>query len=140
MCPEPSADRGGGKSADAIAYQNYIGTLVNGAPLPPGMGVSLINPVTGAPVVFDHCIQSTGTMVEAKGPGYEAMLDKGATEFPWLGVQAGLIAQTNRQTQAAQGRAIEWHFAEQNVADYTRQLFRDNGFGHIIVLYSPMAK
>ena len=136
LCPAPTPDRKGGKKPRAIAYQDYIGTLMNGAPLGPGLAVSLVNPIRGGTVAFDNCRRSDGTMIEAKGPGYLDMLLR-QSEVPWKWVEADFLGQAERQLQAANGRPIEWHFAEKPVADYVRELFRKQGWP-ITVIHTPM--
>jgi hypothetical protein len=50
-----------------------------------------------------------------------------------------IINQARAQSEAATGRAIEWHFAEQPVADYFRKAFADNNWSNITVIYTPYA-
>ena len=50
-----------------------------------------------------------------------------------------IMDEAEKQWAAAAGRQIEWHFAEQPVADYFRQQFSDKGWSNITVLYSPYA-
>lgn len=52
---------------------------------------------------------------------------------------AGIMDQAARQSEAAAGRAIEWHFAEQPVADYFRDAFARRGLSNITVIYTPYA-
>jgi Restriction endonuclease fold toxin 5 len=90
-------------------------------------------------VVFDGCRESDGTMLEAKGPGY-AWAMRGPDQ--WMRNYDGLpdiMKQAQAQSEAAAGRAIEWHFAEQPVADYFRKAFADEGWSNITVLYTPYA-
>ena len=118
LCPDPGPDAPHGASERAQRYQELISALNNPQrPLPAGLAVSLINPVTGAPVVFDDCRESDGTMIEAKGPGYANRL-----ESAYL---ADIIAgrwerQARRQLQASGGRALEWYFADEKAARLTK--------------------
>ena len=135
LCPSPSKDRPGAREKD-IAYQAYVSRLVNpDAPLTPGLAVKLVNPATGDDVYFDDCRRRDSTMIDAKGTGYLDMLEK-ESDYPWDGVEAKMLKQARRQIQAAAGRAIEWHFAEKDVADYVRQLFRQENIG-ITVIHTP---
>lgn len=135
LCPAPTPDKPGGKAKD-IEYQFYVATLVNPeAPTPPGFGVKLWDPVAGKYVYFDDCRRTDGTMIDAKGTGYLDMLD-GDSAHPWDWVQGKFLDQAQRQRDAAQGRSIEWHFAEEPVADYVRGLFERKNLD-IIVIYSP---
>jgi hypothetical protein len=77
LCPDPERDRpsraSSGQSAGelgefddrAAAYQFQV------TGLQPGLAVKSTNPVTGVKVYFDGCRESDGTMLEAKGPGYQ---------------------------------------------------------------------
>ena len=135
LCPAPTKDRQGPKEKD-IEYQHYVSTLVNpDAPLPRGLAVKLYNPVTGKDVYFDDCRLTDATMIDAKGTGYLDMLNK-ESKYPWAGVEEGMLDQAERQLQAARTRAIEWHFAEKEVADRVRKLFSDNDV-NITVIYTP---
>ena len=119
LCPDPTADRPGGKSDRAQAYQEQI------TGLPPGLAVALNG------VVFDGCRESDGTMLEAKGPGYAwAMTGPDAWMNNYTGVE-GIMDQAGQQSTAAAGRAIEWHFAEGPVADYFREAFASKGWSNI---------
>jgi hypothetical protein len=135
LCPDPNFDHPGARSKD-IAYQHYVSTLINGRPLPPGLAVSLWNPISGKYVHFDDCRLSDGTMIDAKGTGYLAQLSHGAMTYPWLGIEEKMRRQARAQIQAAQGRPIEWHFAEREVADYVRALFEHQEI-RIHVIYTP---
>lgn len=88
-------------------------------------------------VTFDGCRESDGTMLEAKGPGY-AWAMRGPDQ--WMDNYDGLpdiMKQAAAQSEAAAGRAIEWHFAEQPVADYFRDAFAKNKWNNITVIYTP---
>jgi hypothetical protein len=127
LCPDPTADWPGGKSVRAQAYQAQI------TGLPPGLAVALNG------VVFDGCRESDGTMLEAKGQGYAwALRGSDAWMDNYKGVD-GIMDQAAKQSEAAAGRAIEWHFAEQPVADYFRRAFAKEGLSNITVIYTPYA-
>jgi hypothetical protein len=127
LCPDPTADRPGGKSVRAQAYQAQI------TGLPPGLAVALNG------VVFDGCRESDGTMLEAKGPGYAwALRGSNAWMENYRGVD-GIMDQAAKQSEAAAGRAIEWHFAEQPAADYFRNAFARRSLSNITVIYTPYA-
>jgi hypothetical protein len=135
LCPDPSADKSGGKSPGALAYQMYVGMTVNGKPLPLGLGIRMTKP-DGDPVYLDDCRQTTGALIEAKGFGYSDQLRKGPNSYPWVGNLKKMLGQAAAQTEAAQGRPIEWHFAEKDVADYVRPIFAKK-FPGIAVIYNP---
>jgi hypothetical protein len=135
LCPDPSFDHPGARAKD-IAYQQYVSILVNGRALPPGLAVSLWNPVSERFVAFDDCRLSDGTMIDAKGTGYLDQLKHGTMAYPWLGIQAKMITQAASQVVAAGGRTIEWHFAESEVADVVRSLFEQEDI-RVRVIYTP---
>jgi hypothetical protein len=135
LCPDPGDDKKGPREKD-IAYQGYVSSLVNPqSPLSPGLGVQLWNPVSGKEVYFDECRQSDGVMIEAKGTGYLEMLLK-PSYYPWMGAENDMIDQARRQLEAAQGRPVEWYFAEDIVAEYMRDVFRRKNMP-IIVKFAP---
>ncbi len=137
LCPDPTPDRPGGKSARSVLYQSYINTLVNPTnPLPPGLAVRLINPATRRWVTFDDCYQNFGTMVEAKGQGYGEMYGKNNARLS-AGIDAYLLKQAGRQVSSAGLRGLEWDFAEGNAADRARALFAGHGYRQINVRNIP---
>ena len=87
--------------------------------------------------MFDACHRDTGTMVEAKGTGYAAMLAKGQPCIGW--VLADWLGQAKNQTSAAeaQGRPVVWFFAEEAAAEAAEALFEENKL-NITVIYMPM--
>ncbi|HEV2263314.1 MAG TPA: Tox-REase-5 domain-containing protein, partial [Stellaceae bacterium] len=144
LCPDPGPDRpGSGRSADAVAYQAYVSTLVNpDLPTPPGMAVALYSSSRGNDVYFDDCRHTDGVMIEAKGPGYEDLIESGRKneKFKKL-IDKKLVGQANDQLDAAQGRPIEWYFGEKGAADYVRELFRgDTRLCKIKIIYMPMPR
>lgn len=62
-------------------------------------------------------------MIEAKGTGYARILADGVNSFVWQHVEQKMINHANLQIGAAQGRPIEWYFAESTVADRMREVF-----------------
>ncbi len=136
-CPDPGPDKPGFKSAGAIAYQMYVGKQVNGVPLPPGIGIMMIKP-DGGPVYFDDCRLSNGVLIEAKGMGYANAL-RNPNSLRAYYILKRFEKQSARQIEAAQGRPIEWHFAEEDAADFVRAWFaRDRP--QIAVVYTPPPK
>lgn len=129
LCPDPTPDFGWQKRSErALQYQEQITSL------PRGVDVELRR------VRFDGCRESDGTMLEAKGEGFEwAMI--GPMEFfkNYKGVEA-VMDQAERQSEAAPDRRIEWYFAEEPVADYFRDKFAEAKFSNITVIYEPYAR
>ncbi|MBV9861866.1 MAG: hypothetical protein JO267_06935 [Alphaproteobacteria bacterium] len=120
LCPDPSAENIAGRSERAIAYQSQI------TGLPPGLEVEL----NGAR--FDGCRESDGTMLEAKGPGYAAMMDGS-----WFTGAPAIETQMRRQADAAAGRIVEWHFVEQPVADIFRAFAERSRLVNVMVIFTP---
>ncbi len=76
------------------------------------------------PVRFDGCAvwDSRRPLLEAKGPGYEA-LDRRARKSTFLKfIWNGVRDQARRQNNAAQGRTVEWHVAEPAVVPTFREI------------------
>lgn len=88
-------------------------------------------------VHFDDCRLADGTMIEAKGTGYLAMLSKGEETQPWKGVEDGLLRQADSQFEAARGRPIEWYVAEPEVAARLREIFFANGIEITVIVEEP---
>jgi hypothetical protein len=134
LCPDPSADVPRGlhgpdgkidpeKIDNAARYQRYVSEVVNGKEnaLEIGLGVALLNPVTGNMVVFDECRRSDGTMIDAK-QGYLEMMEKPYPQL-WQKVLDKMEGDAKRQIQAAGDRDIEWYFSEKKVADFMATYF-----------------
>ncbi len=139
LCPEPGPDQPGSGSASprAKAYQEQISAMVNPQrPLEYGLAMGLVNPQTGKLVHYDECDERTGTMIDAKGPGYAGLLSSGPVS---KNVIDGWRKQSLSQIQAAGQRDVVWYFAEQDAADYARDLFREYGKGRerIIIRVVP---
>ncbi len=147
LCPAPTVDKPGrgARGEKDRDYEDFVKRLMNPqAPTPRGFGVSLVNPTTGKPVVYDDCQRDTGAMIEAKGTGYAKMLSQ-PDDYPGIGVIRDWLNQSERQIQASQGRAVIWFFAEPAAADAARQQFSREGSGReniqIIVLpWRPSSK
>ncbi len=129
LCPEPGPDQPGSGSASprAKAYQEQISAMVNPQrPLEYGLAMALVNPRTGKLVHYDECDEETGTMIDAKGPGYAGLLSfdpaRGNVTDKWLD-------QSLNQVQASGQRDVVWYFAEQGAADYALNLFKEYGKG-----------
>jgi len=124
LCPEPESDHPHGATARSIAYQEQISGL------PPGLAVRLNG------VVFDGCDESTGTMLEAKA-AYEQFMTDPHKAFIWKKIlNNDFVNQAKAQEEAANGRLIVWHFAEEAVADAVREKFKGR-FPSIFVVYTP---
>jgi hypothetical protein len=125
LCPDPNTENIAGRSERSLAYQEQI------TDLPRGLEVTLND------VRFDGCREEDGTMLEAKGLGFAAMMDGPNDWRDWFTGLAGLENQMERQNDAAAGRNVEWHFAEQPVANFFRAFAVDEGLTNIHVIYTP---
>lgn len=125
LCPAPSFDVPNSTRPRARAYQMQITALMNGGVgLPEGWAVRLRNPVTGESVPYDGCREIDGTMIEAKGPGYERLLQDPNIK---KGIIDRFLGQAKSQIQAAGQREVEWYFAEEGVEKFARDLFDNSG-------------
>lgn len=77
-----------------------------------------------------------GVLLEVKGPGYKALLEKMQGK-PWFEGAEEMLDQAKRQLKAAGNTPIQWHFAEREVADLMRKLFEENNLDSIKVIPSP---
>jgi hypothetical protein len=127
LCPDPNAESIAGRSERSLAYQEQISGL------PRGLEVTLNG------VRFDGCIEADGTMLEAKGPGFENKMDGSSDWQEWFTGDEQLEAQMERQSDMLEetGRTVEWHFAEQPVADFFRKFAEENDLTNIRVIYTP---
>lgn len=122
LCAAPGPDKPGNELGRA--YENYVKSIVNPYPrtTPSGIGFQLPNPEqSGKLVYYDDCQHDTGTMVDAKGPGYVDLLS-----FP-QGMQSVVyewIDESGRQISASGNRRVRWYFAEEAAADFARELFK----------------
>jgi hypothetical protein len=131
LCPDPGPDKPGELGRD---YADYVKNIVNpGNPTPRYWGYQLPNPYNfGRLVNYDDCQHSTGTMVEAKGPGYVEPLKYGFVQREWL-------EESGRQVDASAGRPIRWYFAELGPALSAWKLFRtaNSGRERISIIWLP---
>jgi hypothetical protein len=137
LCPVATPDRyGQGPDSAGRRYEDQIKALVNPQqPTPSGFGMALRNLVgNGNEVMFDDCEQTSGTMIEAKGPTFTDILRKelaaqsAGKKMEW-NVINGLLKQSERQVQAAGVRPVRWYFADSFAADEVREIFARRGRG-----------
>jgi hypothetical protein len=91
-------------SARAAAYQSQV----------TGRSVEMAYWVNG--VKFDAYDAARRVLIDAKGPGYENLLNQ-----TWSRAQEGLASQARRQLAAADGVAVEWQVAERGAAKLMEQ-------------------
>jgi hypothetical protein len=108
FCPPITKDWPSNDDDDWQDYQQQV------TGLPRGWAVELNG------VRFDGCDETRRVMLEAKAR-YQQFLRKG--QFGWQRWYQGgkaMIEKMRRQLVAADGRTIEWHFAQKECADYMR--------------------
>ncbi|QRK10799.1 hypothetical protein JQX13_12435 [Archangium violaceum] len=76
-----------------------------------------------------------GVLIEVKGPGYKKLLEKMQGKQWFEGVEE-MLEQAERQVKAARGTPIQWHFAEREVADFMRELLKQQNSGSIKVIHT----
>ncbi|WP_432057223.1 Tox-REase-5 domain-containing protein [Streptomyces sp. bgisy022] len=86
-------------------------------------------------VEFDGWDSSRQTFLEAKN-GYDSFLTADRTELTPSGRER-LLAEARRQTEAARGKGLEWHFSNEEVADAARDAFEDAGLDIEVVHTRP---
>ncbi len=86
------------------------------------------NPGEGA-VKFDGCAvwDPHSPLLEAKGPGYEDLIEWGQKSGFINGLAAGPESQGKRQIEAAKGLPIEWHVAERRAWEFFKNLIHPRG-------------
>ncbi|HYM32225.1 MAG TPA: Tox-REase-5 domain-containing protein [Candidatus Cybelea sp.] len=136
LCPDKSKDRSNTNSARAIAYQHYI------TGVEPGLAYELTGIVDGKPktMSFDGCRKTDGTMIEAKGPGYEKHMTSDDQFEYWFEGDKEIKDQMSQQSQIAAPRMVEWYFAEERVANYYRKYAEEKHLTNIVVIYKPPPK
>lgn len=78
-------------------------------------------------------------MGDAKGPGYAKFMISADGWYEWYDGEDEIKDQMARQSRAAVGRQVEWHFAEEDVADHFRRYVEANRdkLPNIQVFYTP---
>ncbi|WP_431985970.1 Tox-REase-5 domain-containing protein [Streptomyces griseoflavus] len=86
-------------------------------------------------VEFDGWDSSRQTFLEAKN-GYDSFLSSDRTELTPSGSER-LLTEARRQVSAANGKGIEWHFSNKEVADAAREAFENAGLDIEVVHTRP---
>ncbi len=99
--------------------------------------------VTGFPTEIGYVVNGTkfdgfldGNLLDAKGR-YNQFLNPDGSWRSWARAPDDLLAQAQRQTDAAGGTPITWHVMEPEAAAAIQRLMRENGFGNIVVVHTP---
>lgn len=125
LCPDETPEDITRRSDRALAYQEQISGLGRGLQV-------MLNGVS-----FDGCRDEDGTMLEAKGPGFANKMLSSDLWPEWYRAVKEIKDQMKRQSDAAAGREVEWHFAEKSVADFFRAFATENKLKNIVVIYTP---
>jgi len=143
-----------GKTADAPPFEPALDTSLGlskqGQYVRSGESMSLRSwdyqgKVTGLPrgltflyngTKFDDYHAARGVLIEAKGQGYGRFVRGGKFKKTFRGLQ-GMIEQAERQSKAAFGIPIEWHFSELEPSDLLRELISEKGIDGITIKFSP---
>ncbi|MFD8013407.1 hypothetical protein ACFV5C_24465, partial [Streptomyces sp. NPDC059762] len=117
----------GGKSARAIAYEFQI------TGVPEGFGYLLRNtPNPKGELKLDG--YKGGVLLEAKGPGYSAMMNS----YNKTVVEVDFVKQARYQVEAAPNTPITWHIAEEDVYEKAKAVFAaTDDLKRITVVYTP---
>lgn len=101
--------------------------------------------VTGRPAWWVYMVGNLefdgiklGELLEAKGPGYCSFFEANGTPKSWYMASGGfkeLMNQAGNQSKMAQrlGMPVSWHVADAKVAEFLRELFKDEGWTNITV-------
>lgn len=100
--------------------------------------------VTGSPPGTEYVVDGVafdgfaeGTLLDAKGPGYENFLDENGEWKPFFEGQEELVNQAQRQLDAAGDTPVEWRVAEERAAEAIDRLLDGAGLGDIEVVHVP---
>jgi RHS repeat-associated protein len=100
--------------------------------------------ITGQPVDNGYVVKGvkfdgykSGTLLDAKGPGYNNFVQDGKFNNTWFRGSNALVNQAERQISVAGGCPIEWHFAEKESLMAVEKLFADNSIEGIKLIYTP---
>src|SRR5262249_26641544 len=142
VCPAPEPDKPGGKTnKGGVEYEKWVGQVVGGV-VPPDLGLAIrMTKPDGGSVYLDNCVDETHSLIEAKGFTYGKALNKKVTTGdpkPWIWFEARMMRQAASQVEAVEGSDwnLEWHFADEQVANYMREKFEEKGY-RIRVFYTP---
>ena len=78
-----------------------------------------------------------GVLLEVKGPGYQKLFRK-MNGKKWFEGLDDMLAQAKKQNTAVKDVSVQWHFAEQEVADLIRRLFLQENLDNIQVIHTAV--
>ncbi|MEW9533594.1 RHS repeat-associated core domain-containing protein [Microbispora sp. NPDC049125] len=79
-----------------------------------------------------------GVLMDAKGPGYAKFVKNGRFQ-PWYNGADDLVAQAQRQLQAAHGTPVVWYVAEKDAMLAMQNLFASRGIKGITLVHQPVS-
>lgn len=79
-----------------------------------------------------------GVLLEVKGPGYKELIRRMKGK-PWFEGMDKMLVQARKQSAVAKDIPIQWRFAEKEVAELVRNLFREENFDNIKVIHTEMS-
>jgi hypothetical protein len=126
LCPDPTPEAKTTKSANSIAYQEYVSKL------PYGLAVRL------GDVRYDGCDPPTGDMLEAKAD-IDFMFDKNDNLYYWVDPKNDPAIQMRRQAEAARvaGRIVVWHAQTEKGYRGLKKIADELGEPNLFVVYDP---
>lgn len=126
LCPAPTEEPKTTKSANSIAYQEYVSGL------PYGWAI-----VFGT-VRFDGCDPETGFPQEAKAD-IDFMFDANDDLYSWIKPEKDPAIQMTRQAQAAAaaGRSVVWHAQTEKGYRGLEKIAGSLPFGNLSVVFDP---
>lgn len=124
LCPAPKPEPKTTKSANSIAYQEYVSKL------PYGLAVALHN------VRYDGCEPLTGNMLEAKAD-IDFMFDENDNLYDWVDAKSNPKFEMEKQAQAAAGRIVVWHAQTEKGYRGLKKIADELDEPNLLVVYDP---
>ena len=128
LCPDPTREPKTTKSANAIAYQEYVSRL------PYGLAISV------GGVRFDGCDEATGFLLEAKAKN-DNIFDPDARNGlqSWVYPENDPAVQMERQARVAAmaGRVVEWHAQTEKTYRGLAKIQDERRFPNLSIIYDP---
>ncbi len=126
LCPDPTEEPKTTKSANSIAYQEYVSKL------PYGWAIRL------GTVRLDGCDPETGWLLEAKAD-IDFMFDDNDKLYWWINPKKDPAIQMESQARAAAaaGRSVVWHAQTEKGYRGLERIADDLKFGNLFVVFDP---
>ncbi len=126
LCPDPTEEPKTTKSANSIAYQEYVSGL------PYGWAIML------GTVRLDGCDSQTGWLLEAKAD-IDFMFDENDELYWWVKPENNPAIQMKRQADAAAaaGRLVVWHAQTEKGFRGLETIADRLSFGNLSVVFDP---